>query len=308
MTRDEGRHMPYDRERLGKELEVLMTQVLQLRAELGKKKDDAFNKKRISKKLEAISEQSLQLLTALGMEKDEVIRQIEETIVKKNQVERFKRYSGELSKFFANGFKVVTAPTQDEMIRQLFTVVEHAEGLWNDATLLFKEEKYPTACFLSLVCIEECAKINFGMFQVYSSFFDNRKTSIKNSQPSANARRRSPLSSHVRKHFVAACSGALVNSRMDRVFGMEKVNSFISDCEKGKLEKLRQSCLYTDIDESRQRVLLPMEQIAREQALFYVCLAGEILAEAGGIEPSTCKRLLDKVDKFEKENEISTNI
>jgi AbiV family abortive infection protein len=276
-------------------LKSLMKQIVALLAELVKEKDESNDREYIRKNLEAISKQVLQALVELGEYTDETIQQMAETIVTKNQVERLKQHSGELSKFLSNGYKVVTGPTQKEKVQQLLKIVEHAEGLWDDATLLFKKKRYATACFLSIVCIEECAKINFGMFQTYFTFANS-------SQPSANPRRRNPLTSHTKKHFLAACSGALVNSRMDRVLGIEEVNSFISDCETGELEKLRRTCLYTDIDQSRQKILIPMGQIGREQALFYICLAGELLAEAGGIEPSTLKRLLDKADKFEKAN------
>ena len=238
---------------------------------------------------------------------DKIIQQIEkqkkrkkeivETLVQKNAATRFQRYHGELSAFLSSGFRVVTGPTQEEMIRQLLHIIKYTEGLWNDATLLFRKKRYATACFLSIVCIEECAKVNFADFQIEFSFV-NPKTS------SVNLRKRSALTSHEMKHFLAACAGALVNSRMDNILGTERVASFISDCEEGKLEKLRQSCLYSDIDQSGHTVLLPTEQITREQALFYTCLAGELLAQVAGIDYSIGGGLLDKVDKFEKENGI----
>jgi len=239
---------------------------------------------------------------------DEIVEQIEkwdkeaaETILRKNAVERFKRYSGELSTFMSSGFKVVTGSTQEEMLRQLLQIIKHADGLWNDTTLLFRRKRYATACFLSIVCIEECAKINFGEFQFYFS-------SVYSKTSSANLRRRSLLSSHVRKHFLAACAGALVNSRMDSILGPKQVASFISDCETGKLEKLRQSCLYADINQGGRTVFLPMEQISREQALFYTCLAGELLMQVAGIDYSILEGLRDRVDKFEKENGVDAGI
>ncbi len=232
----------------------------------------------------------------------EMNKEIAEPIIQKNAVERFTRYSGELSGFLSSGFKVVTGLTFDEMTQQLLQIVKHAESLWDESMLLFNIGRYSTACFLSIVCIEECAKINFGMFQVLVSA--TSKTSSSNQRASTVSRKRGPLTSHTMKHFLAACSGALVNSRMDRILGMDKVASFISDCETGRIEELRQRCLYTDIAQSGNKVILPMEQISGEQALFYVCLAGEILAEAGGIEPSTWEKLLEKVDKFEKEKNV----
>lgn len=280
-------------EHVRRESEALEQQVLQLEADWikGGLSDE---KEEIRQELEGAFERTLQLLVGLGRDRHQVIRQIDETIVKKNLRDRFTRYYGELAKFLSSGFIVVAGATQEEMIRQLYRIIEHGAGLRNDAMLLFDKERYPTACFLSIVCIEECAKINFGWFQILSSTSDQ--------QSSVAPHRRNVLNRHDKKHFIAACSGALVNSRMDRILGVDKVASFISDCETGNLEKLRQSCLYADINQAAHKVLLPMEQIGKEDALFYVCLAGEILAEAGGVEPSTHERLLEEVHEFEKEN------
>jgi AbiV family abortive infection protein len=112
---------------------------------------------------------------------------------------------------------------------------------------------------------------------------------------------KNPLAVHKKKHFVAACAGALVNSRMDRILGMERVKEFLAICDKGLLEQLRQSCLYSDIGPAGN-MLLPNEKIDKAQSLFYVSLAGEILAEVGGVEPITWDKLLEKVSKFENEN------
>lgn len=229
---------------------------------------------------------------------DELLKVIEKTPALKVLVERFKQYGQELHNFLSSGYRVVTGPTPEEMLQQLFQIIKHAEGLWYDARLLFERRRYATACFLSIVCIEECAKINFGSYQ-YTLFFQYPPQSLPIS------RRRNPLSFHVKKHFLAACSGALINSRMDRVLGREKIDSFISDCEKGKLEKLRQNCLYADVNQSGRRVLLPSEQINREQALFYTCLAGELLVEVEGIDRSIQGGLRDELSKFEKENGLN---
>jgi len=234
-------------------------------------------------------------------EREEITHNIEETLVKKNQVERFKRFSEELSSFLTSGFQVVTGPTQEEMRQQLFEIIKLAEGLWTEAKMLFENDRYATACFLSIICIEECAKINFGGFQIML-FFTNTATPLK------HLRRKYLLNSHPKKHLMAACSAALVNSRMDRIFGLERIDSFISDCEEGRLEKIRQSCLYAYTDKDRHEVLLPIAQICREQALFYTCLAGELLVEVAGIDYSISEGLKNRVEEFEKENGINTGI
>jgi len=44
----------------------------------------------------------------------------------------------------------------------------------------------------------------------------------------------------------------------------------------------------------------PAERIGRQQAEFYLVLAGELLAEVAGFEPSEFERLLARVQQFEK--------
>lgn len=284
------------KERINKEMAAMYEQVSLLMKEFGNKKGLAApNIDDLLSKLEAIIGHNLNILEELGEEKDDIIRRLHEKIIKKDQVGRFEQYSRELSKFMSRGFRVVIGPTKEEMVEQLYQIVGHAEGLWNDAVALFDAGSYATACFLSIVCIEECTKINFGWFQTLHAF-ENRL------QPSTRPQGRNPLASHIRKHFLSACCGALVNSRMDKVLGIENVNSFISDCESGNLERLRQNCLYTDINLSEGIMLLPAKQISREQALFHICLAGEIFAEVGGMDPDTNSRLLSKVDEFEKKH------
>lgn len=226
------------------------------------------------------------------MERDDVFQRIEESLTRKKQIERFEEYSKELAKFLSSGFEVVHGTPKD-MIQQLSETVAHAEGLWSDAVLLFEHKRFATACFLSLVCIEECAKISFGEFQLYERVL----------HPSASTdehpRGKNPLTSHAKKHFLAACSGALVNSRMDRILGVDKVNSFIEDCRAGKLERLRQRCLYADT-EGRYTMLVPASKISKEQSLFYICLAGELLAQVEGAE-SLQGQFLERLDKFEAE-------
>lgn len=294
--------MPDDIGHIRAELKALLPEILELGIREEKEEGEADNRERIRKKLTAITKNIMQSLTEFSdEEKDEIMRNIEDTFVKKNQVERFRQFSDKLSNFLTSGFQVVTGPTQEQMGQQLFAVIKHAEGLWTEAKMLFENSRYSTACFLSIVCIEECAKINFGGLQI-TLFFTNTVIPFKRS------RGKYLLNSHLKKHLMAACSAALVNSRMDRIFGIDKIDSFISDCEEGRLEKLRQSCLYADTDKARQTVLLPMAQISRENALFYTCLAGELLVEEAGIDYSISEGLKNRVKEFEKENGINAGI
>lgn len=282
--------MATDLERIHNVKHLLRTLLLKLSVDPSIK--EQLDATQMKKSLADILGSIMQVFADLGMERGEVFQQIEENLTTKKQFERFQEYSEELARFLSRGFKVVHGTPKD-MVKQLSEIVAHAEDLWSVALLLFEQKHFAIACFLSLVCIEECAKISFGEFQLYDRVM-SPSISIDGRPLGKN-----PLTSHVKKHFLAACSGALVNSRMDRILGTDKVNSFIEDCKAGKLEKLRQACLYADHSASGI-MRTPASQITKEQSFFYTCLAGELLAEVEGAE-STRGQFLERLNKFEEE-------
>lgn len=228
-----------------------------------------------------------------GIEMDEIFKLVEDTSVNKKQIERIRNYSLELGKFLEKGF-VVLRGNPEVMLKQLEKYIRHAENVWNDAVSMYHKQRFSMSCFLSIVCIEECSKISFGEFQYYHRIlYEEPKSERK-------PRGKNPLNQHSRKHFIAACSGALVNTRMDNLLGIDKVVEFIENCESGQLEKLRQMCLYADINREGG-ILIPEEIITKEKSLFYVCLAGELLSQVEGAE-SFRGGFQDKLDKFEAEN------
>lgn len=226
---------------------------------------------------------------------DEILKNVEQQNKTKRQFERFKEYFLELKKCYENGF-IVLSGSQETMINQLGEYIQHAENLWNEAESLYVQNHFSTSCFLAIACIEECAKISYGEFQVYFSQSDaitktGDKTTGKN-----------PLNKHNKKHFIAACSGALINSRLDRILGIKNIEKFIDDCQTGKLEKLRQTCLYADLNNIDSKVI-PEKIITKKQSLFYVILAGELLSQIEG-SGAIVNGFQEKLEKFEHENTI----
>ena len=115
--------MPDNIEYIREELKALLAEVLKLGVETEKGEDETDNRERIREKLVDIIANIMPLLTEFSdEEREEITHNIEETLVKKNQVERFKRFSEELSSFLTSGFQVVTGPTQEEMRQQLFEI------------------------------------------------------------------------------------------------------------------------------------------------------------------------------------------
>jgi len=227
--------------------------------------------------------------TFTGVRMDEIEELVNRTIVKKKPVERMKKHAIAMGDFLKDGFTVLTG-SPEEMIKQLEAYIKHAENLWGNALMMFQKSSYAMACFLSIVCIEECSKISFGEFQFYHTVIHG-KSSVE-----IKPRRKNPLSQHNKKHFVAACSGALVNARMDNIVGVDKVTEFIEDCESGKLERIRQMCLYADVSKEGA-IVIPEAVVTKEQAAFYITVAGLLLSQIEGAE-SIKNGFQDKVDKF----------
>ena len=228
-----------------------------------------------------------------GIEMDKMLELVNVKNVEKKQIERMEKHAIAMGDFLKDGFTVLTG-NPEEMIKQLEAYIKHAEKLWENALIMFQKSSYAMACFLSIVCIEECSKISFGEFQFYHTVIHG-KSSVE-----IKPRGKNPLSKHNKKHFVAACSGALVNARMDDIVGVDKVTEFIEDCESGKLEKIRQMCLYADVSKEGA-IVIPEAIVTKEQAAFYIAVAGQLLSQIEGAE-SIKNGFQDKVDKFAVEH------
>jgi AbiV family abortive infection protein len=173
----------------------------------------------------------------------------------------------------------------------------HVERLWDDASLLFRKRRYSRATGVAISCIEEAGKLAVARIQVYSRELERRGVMRKPATAAPRARRRRPrLYSHQDKHMLAAVGGALINSRLDRILGMDRVVAFLDDVERHKIEPFRQSCYYAD--RNADGMLLP-DRIVRKDATFYVVLAGELLVEVQA-NIHEFDRLLRKVQRFER--------
>lgn len=253
----------------------------------------AKDKEKLKELLVALVGTLSDVATITGVKMDEIEELVNRTIAKKKPVERMKKHAIAMGDFLNNGFTVLTG-SPEEMLKQLEAYIRHAENLWENAVMMFQKSSYAIACFLSIVCIEECSKISFGEFQFYSTVMRG-KSSVE-----IKPRGKNPLSQHNKKHFVAACSGALVNTRMDNIVGVDKVTEFIEDCEAGKLERVRQMCLYADVSKEGA-IVIPEAVVTKEQAAFYITVAGLLLSQIEGAE-SLRNGFQAKAEKFAAEH------
>lgn len=101
---------------------------------------------------------------------------------------------------------------------------------------------------------------------------------------------------HGTKHLLAATSGAAINARLDRLFGIELIIDFLSSAENHGLEQLKQDCLYLDRREGSLHS--PQDAVDRETAVRYVALAGEILTDILPF-PNDSDTAMKRVQNFE---------
>ncbi len=232
---------------------------------------------------------------------DDIVQEAKTTLVAKDAGTRFPQFVKVLNELLVENTSLVDGADWAEEYGNYLALVSHAEHLWQDAGLLFEQGSYSTALYLSIACIEEIGKIGAERFRLAINEA-RRSQSAGDTPPTTQkqprAKHKGPAYSHPKKHLLAAGGGALINSRLDRILGINAVVAFLENVEQGHVERLRQSCLYAEVMDGTLHI--PERAVSREQALFYVVLAGELLAEILGFAPSEFERLLAKVKDFEQ--------
>jgi AbiV family abortive infection protein len=251
---------------------------------------------------EEIIDELCSLFRSTGLDAEsamEYVRRSVETIIKKRGIERFEKHCEVLFDLLHSGKALVKGSSLQEEEQQFNRLSRHVERLWDDSCKLLLAGSFPNALFLSLVCIEEAGKIGVAYFQILiNDSIRNSGSKPKYQETAAkSAKKKNSFYSHTKKHWLAAGSGAIVNSRLDGKLGISAIIKFLDDVENGEIEKLRQSCLYADHD--GKNPIIPHERIRKETARFYVVLAGELLANILGIG-SESYRLIQKVNEFEE--------
>ncbi len=219
------------------------------------------------------------------------------TMVAKDQVRRFDRYVEIQNALISTGKSLVVADSMEKAYERFKRLVEHAEGLWDDACFLLLRDRYATSLALSIVSIEEIGKIGVARFQLLGAAAE-RPNAARAPDVVARARKKHPFYSHHQKLLLAAGAGSLVNARLDRILGLARVVAFLDRVERGEIARLRLDCLYTDVDAAGQ--LVTAERVKKDEAEFFAVLAGELLAEVGGLVPVEFERLLARAIAFEK--------
>jgi AbiV family abortive infection protein len=223
-------------------------------------------------------------ITEAGIHNDGTI---EKELVRKDGPRRFPKLLEARAQLFTDQPSLLSGTNFEESLEQYKALIAHVENMWAEACHLHAHGSFPLATFLSILVIEETGKL--ARLSQDLIFYDTPRP------PASGA---AVDRSHRRKHFIAVMSGALINARLDRVLGKDVVRKMLHLAESDELEKIRQSCLYIDIQNSR--AVIPSEAIDAEQARILTVLAGEIMMEVLGHFPWEFERMRDNVIAFER--------
>ena len=163
----------------------------------------------------------------------------------------------------------------------------NAWELLQTAIWLFENNRYSTACFLSMTAIEEIGKLFVLQMEQVDVFRWLRKLGIDDDLPSELDYKelRNFLRSHLEKAVQAAASSLVINSGADRRHGVNSKSNMIRTSGvmllalSGRWMKVRNNCLYTDIDFTEKTTMSPKEIISREHSYYFICMGYEVLAE-----------------------------
>ncbi len=197
----------------------------------------------------------------------------------KRQLERFV-FLSDLLKKCDEYQPIIAMDNKRRSMEDLYKLMQYSKEVWTVACSMYRNGRFAIAKFLGIVCMEEVAKYWICELQFLFSWISNTNNSTKSQRKTNTDRNRNPLFSHRDKHLISVLSGLLMNSRADRRLGIDNINEFIKIVENKKLESIRQSCIYAESCDGK--FLVPPERHAKQDAGFYIALAGEILLANSG--------------------------
>ncbi len=221
-------------------------------------------------------------------------QELNDVLTKKKSTKRLTQFTDILNEAVFSTERLFRTDSFGQDCKEFWYLMRHAESLWDDAVRLLGEKSYPSSVFFAIVSVEEIGKLSIARFQIAVNEAERRSGSSSVKRPKKN-----PLYSHHKKHQLAAFSGFAVNTRADRVLGLNNITALLELAESGKLEVIRQNCIYSRPEKGA--MVLPRTSRKKNDAVFFCSAAGELLAEIGGFEPHEFERLLGRVVEFEEQ-------
>lgn len=146
----------------------------------------------------------------------------------------------------------------------------NALRLIDDAINMYKLQSYPTACFLAITAMEECAKVfGVGIVKVNTDYYQREGQELDK-----------VVDEWLEDHAVKLKEAAFmaVYSQGDKAIGSDEFRNWLKRTENGDLVDLRTRSLYSG--EWKKRIMEPSEQIKEEDAFREICMAIELASVA----------------------------
>ncbi|MBX5111942.1 AbiV family abortive infection protein [Rhizobium lentis] len=234
--------------------------------------------------LKKLSQEMQEKMEASGYKPDNDA--ISEELGRRDGARRMIRLNEITSEAFRTNRSLLTGENFDECLDQYKRLLEHVEKTWSGACGLFLNGNHPLAAFTAILVIEEVGKLSRLKDDLmhYDSAIER-----PNGEP--------VMRDHRKKHFIGVMSGAVINSRLDRILGKGVIRKILNQAENNELERIRQNCLYIDIVNGR--AVSPHEVVDVDLARTLCILAGELMAETLGFFPWEFERMIAEVSKFE---------
>jgi AbiV family abortive infection protein len=212
---------------------------------------------------------------------------IERELARKDGSRRFGKLVEKRAQAFNEQPSLLSGTTFEACLEQYKALLGHVEQMWANACQFYTGGNYPFAAFFSILVIEEIGKLSRLAEDLMH--YDVPRAATQSGMVER---------SHRRKHFIGVVSGALINARLDRVLGKDVIRKILHHAESDELEKIRQSCLYVDVQDGC--TVIPSEAIDAERSRVLTVLAGELMAEVLGHFPWEFERMIENVIAFER--------
>ena len=211
----------------------------------------------------------------------------EESNEKKNTVKRFNDYMKKVEAIISTRPKILNGDTFEERVDSYEMLVAHVKNTWIKSKKLYLDGDYALSVFLSILVIEETAKMNFAWQDLFKKENNN------------DVKLNEFFTSHKKKLSIGIMSACLINERVDRILGIEFIEEMLKLSEENGFMSLRNSAVY--IDYVNGKTVIPNEAIDEELSKKLCVLSGEIMAETVGYSVWHWDDLLKEVNDFEIE-------
>lgn len=140
----------------------------------------------------------------------------------------------------ASNFKV-------ESVEEFNKGIEHIIRLIKDSAILYKDESYASSYYLSVIVIEEVAKIHMGLYVQYE---DKEK--------------RNKLYDHKTKDIIGCNYTLTLGARLKDAIGQETIEKIINESYSGNLKDNREKAIYCS--RVNNQYVVPSDLYSREDA------------------------------------------